>query len=285
MTRTPTLDSDKLKQSSADAVEQLTSAFAAYSEISDRMQQSYVQLQAEVQRLRGELAQKNELLERKSRLAALGEMAAGMAHEIRNPLGAVQLYASLLERDLRELPDQVKLAQKIGNAVCSLDLIVNDILVFTQDQACEISPVHLYGLVADVVSYVLPTIADGQVHIDISQIDRDCTVEVDVNLMHRVFMNLIRNAVEAVDGCGTVKVTAEAEPEDSEFRHRICVADDGCGIELELMSKIFNPFFTTKGVGTGLGLAIVHRLIECHSGVISVAKNGERGTVFTILLY
>ena len=89
--------------SSAEAVEQLTSVFEVYSAATNRMQQAYDQLQEEVTRLRQELAQKNAQLERKSRLAALGEMAAGLAHEIRNPLGGVQLYASLLENDLQPI--------------------------------------------------------------------------------------------------------------------------------------------------------------------------------------
>ena len=104
----------QLARSSAEAIEQLGAIFSAYNDTTDRMRESHRQLHREVARLREELEHKNEQLQRKNRLAALGEMAAGIAHEFRNPLGAVQLYASLLERDLSGQDEPVQLAQKIS---------------------------------------------------------------------------------------------------------------------------------------------------------------------------
>ena len=285
-TASPTVAKPSSDAAPSQAIAELTSAFAAYNELSSRMQQSYSQLQAEVHRLRTELRQKNELLERKSRLAALGEMAAGMAHEIRNPLGAIQLYASLLQRDLKELPAQAEIAGKINNGVRSLDVIVNDILAFTQDQVCEKSPVRLHALLTQVVDYLLPDVTGRPTTIDLTGVAADLIVELDFDMMQRVFLNLIRNAVEALEGAdhGCVAVSADSHTGSDDFALRICVADNGPGIEPELMTRIFNPFFTTKGVGTGLGLAIVHRLIESHNGIISVSNNSPAGATFTILL-
>ena len=169
----PVNSSGKLNQSAAssEAVDQLAAVFAAYNETTNRMREAHQRLKAEVARLRGELQQKNEQLERTHRLAALGQMAAGIAHEIRNPLGGIQLYASLLERDLAEREDQLNLVHKISKGVRSLDMIVTDILAFTQNQNCHKAPVHLAVLINEVIDYVQPHLAAGQVEIDQSQID------------------------------------------------------------------------------------------------------------------
>lgn len=279
-----TTQEPRLARRPEDAIEQLSSIFAAYNETAERIRRSHIQLQAEVKRLRRELKQKNEQLERKSRLAALGEMAAGMAHEIRNPLGGVQLYISLLQRDLTGQPGALQWVGKIGKCVHELDMIVNDILAFTQDQVCEKQPVKLAELAAEVVDYLQPQIKTTNVQISLEEIASDLVVDLDINMMKRVFLNLILNAIEATDKSGWIKVTAEKYSKDSSYQARICVIDNGSGIKPEILSKIFNPFFTCKDNGTGLGLAIVHRLIECHGGVISAGNNREGGAIFTILL-
>jgi len=268
---------------SAQALDELASVFATYNETTERMNLSHRQLQSEVVRLREELEQKNEQLERKSRLAALGEMAAGMAHEIRNPLGGIRLYASLLERDLETEENKVKWVRKIIKGVHSLDQIVSDILAFTHEQMCEKNQVNLRGLLQDVLDYVYPR-SSGEIEIDISSISGDLMLEADVDMMHRVFLNLLLNAVEAVEGNGRVEIRAVSCNDEPPYSRRITIADNGGGIKGEVMSKIFDPFFTTKDSGTGLGLAIVHRLVECHGGLISAANNEIGGATFSILL-
>ncbi|MBN2374895.1 MAG: hypothetical protein JXD22_00740 [Sedimentisphaerales bacterium] len=272
------------KIESIEAIDELASVFAAYNETTDRMLSSYQQLQDEVVRLREEVEHKNEQLERKNRLAALGEMAAGMAHEIRNPLAAIQLYGQLLEKDLREQPDKIKWARKISQGVRNLDAIVTDILAFTQEQICNKTEVNLSGLLAETIDYAAPKGDEQGVVFDLDDVDRELVANVDINMFRRIFLNLIRNAIGAVSGKGRVKVTITRETEDAAYQSRITVSDTGPGIAPEVMSKIFNPFFTTKDTGTGLGLAIVHRLVECHGGTISAGNNQEGGAVFTILL-
>lgn len=284
MAEVSSIDNPQLARTSAQAIEQLGAVFAAYNETTNQLERSYQQLQKEVGRLRLELQKKNELLERKSRLAALGEMAAGLAHEIRNPLGGVQLYASLLERDLEGQPEQLQWVRKIDKGVRSLDMIVSDVLAFAQDQVCQKTPVHLVHLVEGVMDLVRPKLDNEDIEVDYTGVDAEITVHVDANMIQRVFINLIFNAIDAIEGAGRVTISAESCSGDANYKTRICIADSGPGIERAVLSKIFNPFFTTKDTGIGLGLAIVHRLIECHGGIISASNNKPRGAIFTILL-
>jgi len=263
--------------------DELASIFAAYNETSDRMMESYHQLQSEVSRLREQLRQKDEQLERKNRLAALGEMAAGMAHEIRNPLAGIQLYASLLERDLTDQEELLTWSQKISNGVRTLDSIVCDILAFTNDQICNKKQVHFVGLLRQVLDYVQPQYELGGVEIDFAGAGEDVVVQADENMLIRVFLNLIRNAIDAMGSQGRVIIRAEDYAKESGYQVRISISDTGGGISSEVMERMFDPFFTTKDTGTGLGLAIVHRLVECQGGVIRASNNEIGGATFTLL--
>src|SRR5204862_2745576 len=123
---------------SSQRIEELGRIIMAYSEVTDRLQQSHEKLQETVIALREELGEKNRLLERKNRLAALGEMAAGMAHEIRNPLGGIHLYASLLEKDLWDRPESRTVVTKISAGVKRLEALVSQVLQFSRDTACNV---------------------------------------------------------------------------------------------------------------------------------------------------
>ncbi len=274
----------QLEEVSAETVGQLQAILSAYNETTNKLHASYEKLKSEVNLLRERLRQKDEQLERKSRLAALGEMAAGMAHEIRNPLGAVQLYASLLEGELQGQDESLQWVRKIANGVRSLDTIVNDILAFTQDQDCQKTEVDFTALLADTIDYVRPQIKDSGVEIDVTGVRQNLHIMADVTMFMRALMNLLLNAVDAVREDGLVRVTADYEKYNEDFAVMITVSDNGDGIKPELMSRIFNPFFTTKDTGTGLGLAIVHRLIECHGGIITAGNRAEGGACFTIML-
>lgn len=287
MTKLALNENPELAQTSAAAIDQLSSVLASYNETTSRLHNSYQQLNKEVARLRLELREKNEQLERKSRLAALGEMAAGMAHEIRNPLGGLQLYASLLDRELSGQNEARQWVEKMSRGIGTLDAIVSDILAFTQDQSCAKTEVNLSALLSEVLDYVRPRIESRPVSINHDDVDRELIVCVDFNMMKRILLNLILNAVEAVEAVGeqgSVRVSASRCRDKSHFNTHICVADTGGGICPEQMNKIFNPFFTTKDTGTGLGLAIVHRLVECQGGIITAAHNQPQGAKFTILL-
>src|SRR6185436_16680100 len=122
---------------SAQRIEELGQIIMAYSEVTERLQQSHEKLQDTVIALREELGEKNRLLERRNRLAALGEMAAGLAHEIRNPLGGIQLYASLLTKDLADRPEAAMVVKKISAGVKRLEALVSQVLQFSREIVCN----------------------------------------------------------------------------------------------------------------------------------------------------
>jgi signal transduction histidine kinase len=257
-------------------IEELGRIIMAYSEVTERLQQSHDQLMAQVQNLREELSEKNRLLERKNRLAALGEMAAGMAHEIRNPLGGIQLYASLLSRDVSDRPASQQLVEKISAGVKRLESLVSQVLHFTREIKVNIAEMDLAEVVAQAVELAqhhaqakgLQVIVDGPGML---------MVQADPVFIGQALLNLLLNAIEAMDRPGNIEVRYQPPPAETEARQfHLVVRDHGAGIPTNILDRIFNPFFTTKDSGTGLGLAIVHRVVEAHDGTI-MAINAEDG--------
>jgi signal transduction histidine kinase len=264
--------------STAARIEELGRMVRIYSDLTDKLQQSHAQLHQTVQSLRNELSEKNRQLERKKRLAALGEMAAGMAHEIRNPLGGIELYASSLAQDVRDLPGPLELVNKISAGVKRLEALVSQVLQFSR----EISPQRVESDLARLVDQSLELAADrigaGIVHRATGP--RPMAVRVDRLLMGQAILNLIINAAEAVGGRGGIDINWSAL--DAEGKFRLSIRDTGPGIAAANLDRIFNPFFTTKESGTGLGLAIVHRIIEAHDGTIAAANAPDGGAIFEI---
>lgn len=259
----------------------LAGVIQAYNEVTERLEQSHELLRREVGRLHEELKQKNKELERRERLAALGEMAAGVAHEIRNPLGGIGLFSSLLERDLVDRPESLELARRIGGGVRRLDRIVGDILAFAGDAQPRRSRVRLAAVVESAVADALPqATALGSV----VTVDTDPTgVELycDAAQLRRAVLNLLLNAIAAAGRNGRVWVRAGEQVSESEFVS-VVVEDDGPGVDPEVAQRVFNPFFTTKENGTGLGLAIVHRIAEAHGGCVRVEARRGGGASFVL---
>jgi signal transduction histidine kinase len=272
--------------SSADQfqrIEELGRIILAYSEVTERLQQSHEQLTGTVAALQAELSEKNKLLERKERLAALGEMAAGMAHEIRNPLGGIQLYASLLARDVAAMPASAELVSKIAGGVRRLEGLVSQVLQFAR----EIRIVPAEADVALVVDMALelaqPKIRERAIKVVVRG-ERPLVARVDEHLLGQAVLNLVLNAAEAMEQGGTIWVNfTPAREEDGEGRQaRLTIRDSGPGIPPGILERIFNPFFTTKDTGTGLGLAIVHRIVDAHDGTITVTNPPGGGAQFEI---
>ncbi len=249
-------------------------------ETTRQLQTTHASLQTEVARLQHELAEANEQLRRSRSLAALGEMAAGIAHEIRNPLGSIQLYVQMLGEDLIDQPEPARLCEKIGRAVTSLDAIVRDVLLFSRDTV--IRPVAT--CVSDLINQALIScdalIVGGNVELDSNlPDDSSCMLHADACLMTQAIGNIIRNAVEAMDEAGARKkrIVVDANSKrvrcpDGKQAQRVVIAveDSGPGVPKEVNARMFNPFFTTRKTGTGLGLAIVHRIVDAHGGHINV---------------
>jgi signal transduction histidine kinase len=267
---------------SAQRIEELGRIIMAYSEVTERLQQSHDQLTGTVQRLSEELSEKNRMLERRNRLAALGEMAAGLAHEIRNPLGGIQLYASLLAKDVSDRPESHNLVGKIAAGVKRLESLVTQVLQFSREMRANLAETELGDIVDQAVELAdqqaaakgIELVVDGR---------RPIQVLADAVLVGQAVLNLLLNAVEAIDGPGRIVVRFASPPPGSDAKQfHLSVHDSGPGIPSNVLDRIFNPFFTTKDTGTGLGLAIVHRVVEAHEGTITASNDAGGGAKFEI---
>jgi signal transduction histidine kinase len=277
------------EQGSSMTAADLAELMAAFNEVTARLQGTHESLEREVARLREELRAANEQLQRSRRLAALGEMAAGIAHEVRNPLGSIRLYARMLEQDLRDRPQERQIAGRIAAAVGGLDAIVGDVLSFSRELRVRCEAVDGAELLTRALEscWNLEAAESG---IRIVRSSRGEEMHCDPALMHQALVNIIRNAIEAMTETaaprGGHELRLESAQEGDEGAIR--VIDTGPGVSREVIDRMFNPFFTTRASGTGLGLAIVHRIVDAHGGRIVVKDRGEqgkeRGTIFELLL-
>lgn len=270
-----------------DREKELAAIIAAYNDVTDQLKRAHDKLGQEVRHLREELARKNAELRRRERLAALGEMAAGVAHEIRNPLSGIRLYASLLSRDLRDRPAELRAVERISKCVSALDEIVSDILHFGRPTTPNPAPVRLGIVVRQAVELAASRMQQAEIRFEVGDEIDGFELVTDAALLERALTNLLINAAEASAPDGNtsreprVRVRADRNTTD---RLAVRVEDNGPGIPPELMDRIFNPFFTTKDKGTGLGLAIVHQIAETLGGSVRAANRPEGGAVFTLLI-
>jgi two-component system sensor histidine kinase HydH len=249
----------------------------AFNEATARLQETHAALTAQVERLQGELAEANERLRRSRSLAALGEMAAGIAHEIRNPLGAIALNAEMLASDVAGNPQSVSSVEKILRAARRLDRIVGDVLSFARDTRINAVPTSAREILELAASDCEALLERDDVDLRID-VDGDCRLVADGPLVAQAVSNLIRNAAQAMRGMPVREVTLsarEARLRTADGARRgfivLAVEDTGPGIPADARERIFNPFFTTREEGTGLGLAIVHRIVDAHGGMTACA--------------
>ncbi|MGF1635102.1 MAG: sensor histidine kinase [Phycisphaerae bacterium] len=259
-------------------IDELGRIIMAYSEITERLQASHDQLTATVSRLQLELSEKNTLLERRNRLAALGEMAAGIAHEIRNPLGGIQLYAGMLHEDLAGAPAKQQLVGKMEMGVKRIESLVSQVLYFTREIEAHLTPTCVAEVVEEAITLAGQRPGAAQVDVEVEG-PRRLEVLVDRTLLGQLLLNLLRNAVEACGGRGVVRIVYHKSTEP-DGRLVLAVTDTGGGIPDDVIEKVFNPFFTTRDTGTGLGLSICHRIAEAHNGTITASNvTDETGRV------
>ncbi len=263
---------------------ELGAIIKAYSEVTEQLKLAHDRLNGEVSRLGDELKQKNAQLRRRDRLAALGEMAAGLAHEIRNPLGGIALYASMLEGELKTQPKAQTAATKISQAVRSLERLVSDILDFAQEDRLERQVAPLGPILARLEESLAPWAEQFEANVEIQEDARSVEVDCDPARLGQVLLNLMMNGLQAAGSAGTVGLTAKPLTTQGGAGVRIEVWDNGPGIAADALDRIFNPFYTTRDTGTGLGLAIAHRIVEAHGGTLRVANRAEGGARFTLTL-
>ena len=253
--------------------------------VTGKMVESSIIIFQDVTRLR----RLEEQAERTSRLTAMGEIAVSIAHEVRNPLGSIELLATLLKQEAKGDADKQKLTDYIVAGVKSIDYIINNLLLFSKPQPPIFQHVTINTFLNDVLVFIAPSLKLAQIELVTAFAEGELLVFGDAELLKQVFLNVIWNAIQAMPYGGELIVSAEL---DKSTVHRskgagyveITVADSGMGIAEEDKDKIFNPFFSTKEKGTGLGLAIVHNIVEVHGGIIGVESELGKGSAFTITL-
>jgi two-component system sensor histidine kinase HydH len=218
-------------------------------------------------------------IQRSERLASLGRMAAGIAHEIRNPLGSIKGFAQYFRNKFSDGSEDRNYAVVMVNEVDRLNRVIQDLLNFAKPQEPKLSTVEIKSLIRHGLKLVQPDIQANNIQvIESFSEEPPITIMADTDMITQVFLNLFLNAIEAMDSDGRLEIGLFEKEEQLE----ILVSDTGSGIPKENLSRIFDPFFTSKKEGTGLGLAIVYRIIENHHGEIEVNSDPGKGTVFKL---
>ena len=231
----------------------------------------------------------------RDRLAAVGEMAAVMAHEIKNPLAGIEVLAGLLRRKAPDNPDVQSLVGDIISEAKMANAIVQEVLAFVRPVRLQVDRTSLNDAVSSAVSLADGKATRGAIVVDMAIPGELPTLGADQHQLTQVFCNLLINAYEALEGRGRIEIaarvayTAEAGALLPDGHSPVAtvvvdVTDDGPGMPPDVAEKIFNPFFTTKAQGSGLGLAIVRKIIDAHDGRIDMTTADGRGTKFRLTL-
>jgi two-component system, sensor histidine kinase FlrB len=230
-----------------------------------------------------------ERVQRRDRLAAMGEMVGRIAHEIRNPLGSVELFASMLRKDLAHDPAKRQYAEHISVAVQAMDRLLANLLTYTKPDCSQAARHAMRPLLEEVLMLAAHEISrrriDAMLHVDPSARSAWC----DAGQLKQALLNVCVNAAQAMPTGGRLTIDARREDDSHDALGepapiRISVSDTGPGIDPTHVSRIFDPFFTTRDEGTGLGLAIVHAIVDAHRGRVEIDSQVGRGSIFTIVL-
>ncbi|AJE02470.1 two-component system sensor histidine kinase NtrB [Geobacter pickeringii] len=221
-------------------------------------------------------------MERADRLASVGEMAAGIAHEIKNPLAGIAAAMTIIRQDFGEDDPRKEIIGEVIAQVNRLDKTVNDLLFFGKPSPPEPTRVEINDVLRRTLIFALQHRGGKNIERRLQLAEGLPPVYVDPKQVQQVFLNLILNAVQAMQEGGTLTVGSVLAESGAARFVRITIADTGPGIPPQIIGKIFTPFFTTKAQGTGLGLAICQKLITQHGGRIAVASEDGNGTVFSI---
>jgi two-component system sensor histidine kinase AtoS len=230
--------------------------------------------------------QAEEALQRAEQLVIAGEMAAGLAHEIKNPLSGIKVSIEVLSSELELKQEDEEVFQRIIQEIMRIETLLKDLLKYATPPKPNFAPLDVNRLIAAAVKSAefslrspAPEFRSRKIQFVQDLSDQLPRVVADSAQLQQVMLNLLLNAISAISETGTISVKTQAHTSGSV---RIMVSDTGKGIDQSIIDKIFVPFFTTKPKGTGLGLSISKRLIEQQDGTISVARNPTAGLVFTI---
>jgi two-component system sensor histidine kinase PilS (NtrC family) len=226
-----------------------------------------------------EVKELEDRLRTSEKMALLGQLAAGLAHELRNPLSAISGAVEILSSDVKPTEDNLRLVRMASQEVERLNLLVEDFLILTMPIQKLTTLVDFGRIVNDTVESFAKTIRRGNIEI-INQVENGIYVQADSYRLKQAVWNLLLNSVDAMPIGGLIIIKSKTE----ENNVVIEISDEGKGIDENFISRIFDPFFTTKEVGTGLGLAIVQKVIEGYNGNINVVSSRGNGATFVITL-
>ncbi len=259
--------------------ESINNAFSALRKRSEELQVS----QKELERANKELRDTQEQLIRSERLAAIGQLAGGVGHELRNPLGAIKNAVFYVRRRVANTdlptsePRVLEFLNIIDGEVDAASKVITDLLGFSRVAKPTVSPVDIASIIEDALKY---TPLPENVRLTRDTDENLSMVMVDAGQIQQVFVNILTNALQAIDGGGRLDIRARNKGKFVEVEF----ADSGCGIPEPVLNKIFDPLFTTKAKGIGLGLSVCKTLLERHGGNIRVESEAGRGTTFNISL-
>ncbi len=249
-----------------------------FNETSEKLELRHSALMLEVEELRAQLERKEEEIKRSERLAMLGETAAALAHEVRNPLGAITLFISMLKNDIEDRPQALQLVEEVEKSIASLDHVVSNVLHFAKSTTLQRGPVNVHSIVQEVYSH-FSSLYEPSAKIQLSLSGNPFAV-ADDQALRQCLYNLITNALQVTAHRGVLVIkVADCSTDDA---INITVRDNGPGISDEMMKRVFEPFVSGRSGGTGLGLSIVKRIVDAHGGTISVCNTP--GAEFTISL-
>ena len=227
----------------------------------------------------------------RDRLAALGEMAAAIAHEVKNPLAGIEVMAGILKRQLADSPDAQSILGDIIKEAKMANAIVLEVLDFVRPIRLQVENISIADAISDAVALAEGHVPRGDVRVTVECPENLPALQGDPHQMRQIFTNLLMNAFEALNGEGSVRIAAtvliEEGPAGGETQGpmiQVEVTDNGPGMPAEVLDKIFSPFFTTKAQGSGLGLAIVRKIVDAHDGRIDVGVLDSGGTRFRVTI-
>jgi signal transduction histidine kinase len=237
--------------------------------------------------LRTKLVRSQALLEQQEKLATLGTLAAGIAHEIRNPLTSLKARLYTLEKHLQAVPAARKDTDIISAEISRLEHIVQDVLSFARPSDPKLETIAANKLLREVRGLMSPSLESRQVQLVVES-SPELLIRADSGHLKQVLINLVRNAAESIAGTGTVTLRARAARAPLGGHETAAVilevSDNGKGIPPEVQKRLFDPFFSTKETGTGLGLPIAARIVERHGGMLQYQTRPGHGTIFGVVL-
>jgi two-component system sensor histidine kinase HydH len=229
----------------------------------------------------GEVRRLQAEIRRKEKLAAIGGLAAGVAHEIRNPLSSIKGIASYYKSKFKEGSEDREMAGVMIEEVDRLSRVISELLEFARPPMLKPQTMLVNDLLAHSVRLVQQEAAAKNVDVQLNPCPDSVTADVDPDRFTQCLLNLYLNALQAMENGGRLTIAGFIGDGGTV---RIDIKDNGAGIPADDLNKIFDPYFTTKAKGTGLGLAIVHKIIEAHQGSVKVRSAPGQGSVFSIHL-